>query len=146
MHDHADALYNLGVFHAQGRGGLSVDIDAARTYFTRAAKLGQKQAQHALDLEKAKTPSKKTTISVIPHIDTTLLKLVNSTLSTKFLANYTRSTRFRTTSMQNPCAIKTPEYDKNTIQDPTQMFLDFLGLGKPSQPPITITTNCQVPC
>lgn len=145
-HDHADALYNLGVFHAQGRGGLSVNIDAARIYFTRAAKLGQKQAQHALDLEKAKTSSKKTTISVVPHIDTMLLRLVNSTLSTKFLANYTLSTRFRTTSKQDPCTIKTPEYNENTIQDPTQMFLDLLGLGKPSKSPITITTNCKVPC
>lgn len=45
-------MYNLGVFHAQGRGGLEVDINMARKLFTEAAKLGQLQAQQALSLEK----------------------------------------------------------------------------------------------
>ncbi|XP_015509806.1 uncharacterized protein [Neodiprion pinetum] len=50
---HADAMYNLGVFHAQGRGGLEVNMKMARKLFTEAAKLGQPQAQHALNLEKS---------------------------------------------------------------------------------------------
>ena len=48
---HPDAMYNLGVFHAQGRGGLEPDVDKARELFTEAASLGQAQAQIALDLE-----------------------------------------------------------------------------------------------
>ncbi|XP_011875384.1 PREDICTED: uncharacterized protein LOC105566188 isoform X2 [Vollenhovia emeryi] len=59
-HNHADALYNLGVYHAQGKGGLPIDIDTARTCFNKAASLGQVRAQCALDSEKAEVKSKKT--------------------------------------------------------------------------------------
>lgn len=48
---HAGAMYNLAIFHAQGRGNFSVDIDKARTLFKRAADLGQEKAKEALKID-----------------------------------------------------------------------------------------------
>jgi TPR repeat protein len=42
------AQYNLAVMHAQGRGGLVKDDQAALAWFTRAAELGDATAQHKL--------------------------------------------------------------------------------------------------
>nr|CAD7595054.1 unnamed protein product [Timema genevievae] len=50
---HAEAMYNLGVMHVHGRGGLPVDYDRARNLFESAAKLGQPDAIHALDMAKS---------------------------------------------------------------------------------------------
>lgn len=129
-HDHADALYNLGVFHAQGRGGLPIDIDIARTCFTKAARLGQVQAQHALDLEKAKIQSKKN-VSPVPN------------------KNLRKSSLEK--SDENDTRVKLSDFvlytSDDTITKSSQVFLDFLGLRKPSQVPIMINTNtCRVPC
>ncbi|KAM0725647.1 Chitin synthase regulator SKT5 [Formica fusca] len=151
-HDHADALYNLGVFHAQGRGGLPVDIDIARTYFVRAAKLGQIQAQYALDLEKAETLQKNNNISTISNrcskTERNLEK--NKANGTRIKLNgYTVNTnvdRILSTNFMGKCTLESSEYEK-IVEDPTQVFLDFLGLRESSQAPIVITTNdCHVPC
>lgn len=148
-HDHADALYNVGVFHAQGKGGLPIDIDIARTYFAKAAKLGQIQAQYALDLEKAHLRKNNNTSTITNKYSTernlekneendTRIKLNNNTLninigeilSTDFIAK---------------CTFESPEYEK-IIENNTQVFLDFLGLRE-SSPAVMITTNnCHVPC
>ncbi|RZF46427.1 hypothetical protein LSTR_LSTR012502 [Laodelphax striatellus] len=48
---HPIAMYNLGVFYAHGWGGLVANSTHARNLFTRAAKLGQAEAQAALDLK-----------------------------------------------------------------------------------------------
>lgn len=45
-------MYNLGVYHAQGKGGLKVNLKMARELFTEAARLGQPEARHALSLDK----------------------------------------------------------------------------------------------
>jgi len=129
-HDHADALYNLGVYHAQGRGGLSIDIDTARTYFTRAARLGQVQAQRALDLEKAEIQSKKNISTIVPNIN-----LKNSDLE-KSDGNDTR------VKLSDFSMLYTNVDDTfSTITKSSQVFLEFLGLKKPNQAPIVITTN-----
>ncbi|KYM84304.1 Protein SHC1 [Atta colombica] len=132
-HDHADALYNLGVFHAQGRGGLSIDIDIARTYFTRAAKLGQIQAQHALDLEKAETQSKKN-ISTLSNIN---LKNLDSKKNEENDAHIKLSDLMLLKNVGDTFGIVTKS---------NEVFLDFLGLKKSNQAPIMITTSdCRVP-
>ena len=133
-HDHADALYNLGVFHAQGRGGLPINIDTARTYFTRAAKLGQVQAQHALDLEKAETQSKKN-ISTLSNIN---LKNLDSKKNEKNDAHVKLSDLMLLRNVGDTFDIVTKS---------NEIFLDFLGLKKSNQAPIMITTSdCRVPC
>ena len=38
--DCADAQFNLGVYHAQGRGGLKPDDAAARTWYEKAVANG----------------------------------------------------------------------------------------------------------
>ncbi|XP_039289580.1 uncharacterized protein DDB_G0271670 [Nilaparvata lugens] len=48
---HPTAMYNLGVFYAHGWGGLVADSTHARKLFTRAAMLGQREAQAALNLK-----------------------------------------------------------------------------------------------
>ncbi|KAG5330896.1 SKT5 protein, partial [Acromyrmex heyeri] len=135
-HDHADALYNLGVFHAQGRGGLPIDIGTARTYFTRAAKLGQVQAQHALDLEKAETQSKKN-ISTLSNIN---LKNSESLDSKKYEENNAH------VKLSDLMLLKNVGDTFGIITKSNEVFLDFLGLKKPNQAPIMITTSdCRVP-
>ncbi|XP_012538676.2 uncharacterized protein LOC105837987 [Monomorium pharaonis] len=129
-HDHADALYNLGVFHAQGKGGLPVDIDTARSCFIRAAKLGQVQAQHALELEKTEIQSKKN-ISIIPstNLKSSDLKKSDNNIKLSDLLLYTNI-----------------DDTFSTITKSKQVFLEFLGLKEPNQAPIMIATNdCPVP-
>lgn len=150
-HNHADALYNVGVFHAQGRGGLPIDIDIARTYFVRAAKLGQIQAQYALDLEKADTLKKNNNTSIIPNNCSTTERNLekNKANDTRIkLNNYTLNTnidQILSTNFITKCTVESPGYEK-IIENNTQVFLDFLGL-KESSPAVMITTNdCHVPC
>lgn len=50
---HVDAMYNLGVFHAQGKGGLRTNLNVARQLFSTAAEKGHIQASEALELEKS---------------------------------------------------------------------------------------------
>ncbi|XP_011506021.1 PREDICTED: uncharacterized protein LOC105368655 [Ceratosolen solmsi marchali] len=50
---HIDAIYNLGVFYAQGKGGLKMNRNIARQLFTKAAKKGQIEALKALQLEES---------------------------------------------------------------------------------------------
>lgn len=151
-HDHADALYNLGVFHAQGRGGLPIDIDIARTYFVRAAKLGQVQAQHALDLEKAETVKKNNNISIIANRCLTTERNLEKNKANDMrikLNDYTLNTnvdKILSTNFIAKCTLGSSEYEK-IAENPTQVFLDFLGLRESSPAPIMITTNdCHMPC
>ncbi|XP_014488856.1 PREDICTED: uncharacterized protein LOC106752022 isoform X2 [Dinoponera quadriceps] len=141
-YDHADALYNLGIYYAQGKGGLPIDISTARTYFTRAAKLGQVQAQRALELEKADIQWKKSNSTpTIPKIllnstnletnetNDILEKLINT--MTNFIAESTRDAS---------------EYDEEMIQDSARVLIDLLILKEPNQATIvTAPDNC-VPC
>lgn len=48
---HATAMYNLGVFHVHGWGGVDADEGKARKLFTDAASLGQIDAKRTLSIE-----------------------------------------------------------------------------------------------
>lgn len=50
---HPKAMYNVGVFHGQGLGGLSKNRRTAREFFVAAARLGQVDARRALGMEVA---------------------------------------------------------------------------------------------
>lgn len=122
----------MGIFHAQGKGGLPIDIDTARTYFTRAAKLGQVQAQHALDLEKAESQSKKN-ISTLSNIN---LKNLDSEKNEENDAHVKLSDLMLLRNVGDTFGI---------VPKSNEVFLDFFGLKKPNQAPIMITTNgCHV--
>lgn len=56
---HPKAMYNLGVFYVRGIGGLRKSKKAARECFDSAARLGQKEAQRAMDLHEAKQLQRK---------------------------------------------------------------------------------------
>lgn len=120
----------MGVFHAQGKGGLPIDINTARTCFIKAARLGQVQAQHALDLEQVKIQSKKN-VSPVPNKSPK-----NSSLE----------------KSENDTRVKLSDFMLHTSDDTfstksSQIFLDFLGLKRPSRASIIIPTNdCRVPC
>lgn len=47
---HAKAFFNLGVFHAQGLGGVLKNAHQAKKYFEQAAELGCAEATEALSL------------------------------------------------------------------------------------------------
>ncbi|XP_029052241.1 protein SHC1-like [Osmia bicornis bicornis] len=124
--DHADATYNLGVFHAQGKGGFMVDIDRARSYFIKAAKLGQIQAQHALDLEKRYYQSKETefpdkcenTVKYLPN------KNMNNILKKLINYNNVLNTQSDVEFLENSGR----EQGVVGSRNPTELFLDMLGL------------------
>lgn len=48
---HATAMYNLGVFHVHGWGGVDANEHKARKLFTDAASLGQIDAKRALSTD-----------------------------------------------------------------------------------------------
>ncbi|XP_011146591.1 uncharacterized protein LOC105187476 [Harpegnathos saltator] len=143
-YDHADALYNLGIYHAQGKGGLPIDINTARTCFIKAAKLGQVQAQHALDLEKASVQSKENNST--SAISKTCLK------STNLETNKTSGTHEKLIDTITNFILKSSRdasgYNEEMVRDSTHVLVDLLSLkeSRPSRPDImTATDNC-VPC
>ena len=127
---HADATYNLGVFHAQGRGGFSIDVDRARNYFTKAAKLGQSQAQHALDLERRYYQSQgREDIIYSDKRDTSRYmqkKSVNHILRKLINYNSVLNTHLCVESLENP------DYKQPGVEakNPTEIFLDILHLNE----------------
>ncbi|KOC67332.1 Death ligand signal enhancer [Habropoda laboriosa] len=148
--DHADAIYNLGVFYAQGIGGFTVDLDRARNYFIKAAKLGQRQAQHALDLEKNYYQSKKKEHDMMlsnkhenikkcmqtnEHVNHILKKLINynSALYTQSQVEFSENSNHKQATIGS--------------SDATQLFLDMFGLNEPNILPVPVeSSNCSVPC
>ncbi|XP_003706329.1 uncharacterized protein LOC100883519 [Megachile rotundata] len=130
---HADATYNLGVFYAQGKGGFSVDIDRARSYFIKAAKLGQTQAQYALDLEKRYYQSKEhENDTLVPkRCENTVKYLQNKNVNNilKKLSNY--SNAFSTQSEE--IFLKNSGHEQAVVgsRNSTELFLDMLGLKEP---------------
>lgn len=127
---HADATYNLGVFHAQGKGGFTVDIDRARSYFIKAAKLGQTQAQHALDLEKHYSQTKEhENDTLLPkRCENTMKYLPNKNINNilKKLSNYSNvlSTQSEVEFLKNSGCEQAVVESRNS----TELFLDMLGL------------------
>lgn len=122
----------MGIYHVQGKGGLPVDIDTARTCFTKAAKLGHMQAQRALDLEKAYIKSKainntsaisKTLKSINVEIDETNdmhEKLVDT--MTNFIAK---------------SAHDAPGYNEEIARDSARVLIDILSLKESQVPVVT---------
>ncbi|XP_076650847.1 uncharacterized protein LOC143357968 [Halictus rubicundus] len=147
---HADAIYNLGVFYAQGRGGVSIDIDRARDYFVKAAKLGQSQAQHALDLEKRYYQSTQnehnTMFASKSESNVNYLQNTNSmSRILKKLTNYSNAlnTRFHMESMENSDYTQNETETKNS----TELFLDLLGINESNILPAAMeSNNIRVPC
>ncbi|KAI4485357.1 hypothetical protein M0804_006862 [Polistes exclamans] len=137
-HGHADAMYNLGVFHAQGKGGLVLDLDRARLYFTKAAKLGQIQAQKALELENIaeQSSSSSDNISIASSNDNYSLKVdyfdhekATDKLYTKLKYNE---------QLHNEYDLKTCEYQNvQKIPNDTEILLNYLGLTEPNLVSVT---------
>lgn len=90
--------------------------------------MGQVQAQHALDLENAEIQSKKN-ISPAPTIN-----LKNSGLE-KSNENDTR------VKLSDFMLYTNVDDTFSTITKSSEVFLEFLGIKKPNQAPIMITTN-----
>ncbi|KOX74020.1 Protein sel-1 like protein 2 [Melipona quadrifasciata] len=143
---HADATYNLGVFYAQGRGDFTVDIDRARNYFIKAAKLGQSQAQHALELEKHYQVKQKEIDTILPDEHKSILHYMrnqNMNHILKKLINYNNVsyTQSETEFLEDhkECMIKC----KNTVE----LVLNMFGLGKSNILPVSVeSNNCSVSC
>ncbi|XP_015607485.1 uncharacterized protein LOC107273617 [Cephus cinctus] len=143
---HADAMYNLGVFHAQGRGGLPIDTNMARMLFTKAAGLGQVQAQEALSLEKN---IKKNNLK-----DNSVLRMKANPFQAKRISkdDNTKDSMFvKMVEYENDIAtnldaetVSNKSYSDHIIkqgQNPTDIFLGFLGLHEPNPVPITVGCN-----
>ncbi|XP_017876907.1 uncharacterized protein LOC108623112 [Ceratina calcarata] len=138
---HADATYNLGVYHAQGRGGFTVDINRARDYFVKAAELGQSQAQHALDLEKRHYQSRQKENDTIflderRSIVKTLPNNKNVNQMLKKLISYNNS--LSTQSQVEFLEDSDSQQSMLGYTNPTQLFLNMLGINEPSMLPVTV--------
>lgn len=62
--EHPGALYNLGIYYGQGRGGLQCNLDTATRLLRLAAVQGQQdaiQALKALDIDIVELPIQKET-------------------------------------------------------------------------------------
>lgn len=146
---HADAVYNLGVLHAQGRGGFTIDTDKARGYFIKAAKLGQRQAQHALDLEKRYRQSiQKESGTILLDERKSILKCIRNNKSMnhilKKLTNY-NNTLYTQSQVE---FLENSDHKRTAVAcpTPTQLLLGIVGLNKPNIFPLSMeSNNCSVP-
>lgn len=145
-------MYNLGVFHAQGKGDLILDLNRARLYFKKAAQLGQIQAQQALDLENIAVQSTSNdNISNVSNNDKYSLKVNDfhheksaKKLLSK-LINYTNTYNNQSHAERNTSSFECQSIDK--VKNPTEIFLDYLGLTEPNIVPVTISLDeCRVQC
>lgn len=143
-------MYNLGVFHAQGKGDFILDLDRARLYFKKAAQLGQIQAQQALDLENiAKQSTSSDDVTNVSN-DKYSLKINDfryersKKLFTK-IANYANTYSNQSHTECNTNSSECQTIDK--VKNPTEIFLDYLGLTEPNIVPVPISLDeCRVQC
>lgn len=136
-HGHADAMYNLGIYHAQGKGGLQINLDTARQLFTEAAKKGQVQALKALQLERSfkKRPN-------LEHKSQYNLeaKPLNTSLDNNIvtkLMNYSNilSSDSSNDTIQSDQFINSYKKDMDS-KSPTDIFLDMLNVHERSAIPL----------
>lgn len=128
---HADAMYNLGIFHAQGKGGLKTNLTAARQLFTEAAKKGQVEALKALQLERTIKKRPNVEHNAKYHIDVKTMNhnagksLVTTLMSYNFINDSRKSDEL------------TDLYDESLRpKSPTDIFLDMLGVHERSAMPL----------
>ncbi|XP_031836153.1 uncharacterized protein LOC116428542 [Nomia melanderi] len=148
--DHADAIYNLGVFYAQGRGNFPVDSDKARNYFIRAAKLGQSQAQHALDLEKRHYQSVQNESNKIygNESENTVKCLQNTKDINHILKKLTNYSNVLNTHLHME-TVENSDYKQNgaKAKNSTDIFLDLLGISESNILPVSLERDkFSVPC
>lgn len=151
---HADAMYNLGVFHAQGKGGLVLDFDRARSYFIQAAQLGQAQARHALNLENVTKESiintNDTSVSLDNYKYSTNIDNSNhETTSQKLLSKLVDfSNTFKKQSHpESPAKLSDCSRRIGETKNSTELFLEYLGLAEPNMIPVPINLDdCRVQC
>ncbi|KAJ8681277.1 hypothetical protein QAD02_017064 [Eretmocerus hayati] len=135
---HADAMYNLGVYHAQGKGGLKINLDAARHLFTEAAKKGHIPAVQALNLEKSfkkRSSSKQSSkFSAQCHVETKPLNNVGNDVVTELMSNNIFMSNLDNQILESSCY----SYSCNPHENlsPTDIFLDMLGLHKENTIPL----------
>lgn len=102
---HATAMYNLGVFYAHGWGGLEASSVEARKLFVKAAKLGQADAQAALDIHQGS--SKKDTKEIFNAVDKLQIKSVSMPLAETNSPNHMKAKQFG--GMQNRLLMYEPD-------------------------------------
>lgn len=131
---HANAMYNLAVFYAQGRGDFSIDTDRARTLFKRAADLGQENAKKALTAEakyQAELIAEETQAILSKKKKSSLKKghdfIRNNILS--HMAKYESTSSKKSDSYFNEPRIEDTE-------NSTQAFLNLLGIKEQTVQPI----------
>lgn len=117
---------------------MPVDTNIARAYFTRAAKLGHAQAQHALNLEKSTArPEETNDISVVAK---------TTPRDTSLETNTAKETRDKSVDYTLNASV-VDKFARDETKDPTRMFLEFLGFKKPNPTPVLVTNdNFCVPC
>lgn len=74
---HAAAMYNLGVFYVHGWGGLKASSAEAHKLFVKAAKLGQADAQAALDVRHGSSKRDTKEISLVSAVENLHIKPVS---------------------------------------------------------------------
>lgn len=135
---HAEAMYNLAIFHAQGRGNFSVDYDKARTLFKRAADLGQEKAKEALIIDekyKIESAARKNESILIKNKSSMKNVIKNTFLN--HMANYEDIFISKTIKKSDSYFI---DKEINVKDNSTEAFLNILGINEsPLQP---IANSC----
>ncbi|XP_071862419.1 uncharacterized protein [Bombus fervidus] len=147
---HADAIYNLGVFHAQGRGGFTVDIDRARSYFIKAAKLGQRQAQHALDLEKHHYQVKRKEIdAILPNECTNILQYMRNNEDMNHILRKLINYNNVLYTQSEAEFLEDSDYKQTMVEctNCIELVFNIFGLSKRNILPVSVeSNNCNVTC
>ncbi|XP_015112288.1 uncharacterized protein LOC107037961 isoform X2 [Diachasma alloeum] len=126
---HAGAMYNLGVFHAQGRGGLPINLAEARELFTKAASLGQVEAQDALKLDTRLTRGKSRD-ETTTNASTGVSSMDLPSKSEDYCPYKPNDPFAGIPDLPNSSLESSYDslYDSSRMKNPTESFLDFLGL------------------
>lgn len=130
-------MYNLGIFHAQGKGGLKINLAAAKQLFTEAAKKGQVQALKALQLEKSikKRPVIEDNAKYHPKVKT-MNNPGKSLVTTLMSYNILNDLKDHTIESDLSDEFTYSHNKSITPKSPTDTFLDMLGVNERSAMPL----------
>lgn len=124
-------MYNLGVFHAQGKGGMKTNLNIARQLFSAAAKKGHVQASEAIELENSyqKHPrlQENLTESSKNLLEVKTLSSGVQNLTIMNLMNHNFLSDFNDKILESDQFLNS--IDENSSKNPTDMFLNMLGIN-----------------
>lgn len=125
-------MYNLGVFHAQGRGGLTTNLVKAKQLFVKAANLGQVKAQEALQLEECYKRRSNVPKNNAVHLEPTVANTQNDIIAQLAIYENILSSDMNESPMGSTNYFNSFDETVESFKSPTEMFLEVLGIHERS--------------